>query len=55
MAPRRITLDTRTIVPARFAHKRILEPEVMDESEEVEAYSGGVATAHLSRMDDSWE
>lgn len=54
MASRRITLDTRTIVPARFAHRRVLEPEVMDESEAVEAYEGGIATAHLSRLDDSF-
>jgi len=31
---------------------RVLEPEVMDESDDVEAYLDGVATAHLNRMDD---
>jgi ubiquinone/menaquinone biosynthesis C-methylase UbiE len=54
MSPRRITLDTRLIVPARFAGRRVLEPEVMDESDGVDAYAGGVATEHLSRMDDSF-
>jgi len=35
-----------------IAHGRILEPEVMDDDAEVEAYLDGVATAHLNRMDD---
>ena len=33
---------------------RVLEPEVMDDAEEVDAYLDGVATAHLDRMDDTF-
>src|SRR5437773_227561 len=33
---------------------RILEPEVMNDTDEVKAYLGGVATAHLDRMDDTF-
>ncbi|MBI3448078.1 MAG: class I SAM-dependent methyltransferase [Acidobacteria bacterium] len=51
---RRITIDPRTVQEARFAGRRILEPEVMDGSGEVAAYLDGVATAHLDRMDDGF-
>jgi ubiquinone/menaquinone biosynthesis C-methylase UbiE len=54
MAARRITLDPRTLEVPRFADRRVLEPEVMDEPGEVEAYQGGVATPHLERMDDTF-
>src|SRR6266850_5677777 len=33
---------------------RILEPEVMDEAATVKAYLGGVATAYLDRLDDTF-
>ena len=45
-----MTLD---LVPG-IARGRILEPEVMDEAAEVKAYLGGVATAYLDRMDDTF-
>ena len=54
MAARRITVDPRTLQQARFADKRVLESEVMDESGSVEAYLDGVATAHLDRLDDTF-
>lgn len=54
MAARRITLDSRIIEPARFARRRVLEPEVMDETEEVDAYQAGLAVPHLDRMDDTF-
>jgi ubiquinone/menaquinone biosynthesis C-methylase UbiE len=39
---------------ARFVPNRILEEEVMDSEDEVEAYEGGVTATHLSRMDDTF-
>ncbi len=37
-----------------LARGRVLEPEVMDDAGEVEAYLDGVATVHLDRMDDTF-
>lgn len=54
MAARRITVDPRTVQKPRFLHRRVLEPEVMEQSGAVEAYLDGVATAHLDRLDDSF-
>jgi len=54
MPARRITIDPRTVQRARFADKRVLESEVMDESGSVGAYLDGVATAHLDRLDDTF-
>lgn len=45
---------TRHPALPRYASVRVLEPEVMDDEQEVEAYLDGVATAHLDRMDDSF-
>lgn len=37
-----------------IAHGRILEPEVMDDEDEVRAYEGGARTDHLDRLDDTF-
>jgi ubiquinone/menaquinone biosynthesis C-methylase UbiE len=54
MAARRITVDPRTIQQPRYAHRRILEAEVMDETKAVDAYLDAVAMAHLDRLDDTF-
>jgi len=54
MAVRRITVDPRTIQMPRYARRRILEPEVMEDSEAVDAYLDAVARSHLDRLDDTF-
>jgi SAM-dependent methyltransferase len=39
---------------ARVYGARRLEPELMDEAEEADAYMGAAGEAHLSRLDASW-
>ncbi len=53
MAPRRITLDTRQIEPARFARRRVHEPEVMDDEARA-ALEREAAGARLDRRDESF-
>ena len=54
MPSRRLILPGSAAEMPRFVKGRVLEPEVMGGDEEVAAYAGGVATAHLDRMDDSF-
>lgn len=53
MASRRITLDTRGIEPARFARRRVLEPEVTGD-DDVLLQRGGPGSVHIDRMNDSF-
>ncbi|HXI03152.1 MAG TPA: class I SAM-dependent methyltransferase [Candidatus Saccharimonadales bacterium] len=50
MSARRITLDTRIIEPARFAHRRVLVPEVLGDSEAADSRPRGAAASHRARM-----
>ncbi|MCI0546296.1 MAG: class I SAM-dependent methyltransferase [Candidatus Rokubacteria bacterium] len=50
MAPRRITLDTRQIEPARFAGRRILEPEIRDD-EDPAAGEAGAGDSRVERTE----
>lgn len=40
--------------PERFLFDRVLEPEGMEDEDEVLAYADGVATVHLDRLDDTF-
>jgi ubiquinone/menaquinone biosynthesis C-methylase UbiE len=51
MAARRIIVPPRLEEVPRFVHRRVLEPEVMEEPEGVAAYVDGASEEHLERLD----